>query len=94
LKVYARGVLEDIDPQRAFCQLACPDPSNPVCILGMELGGVVTKQKFGASPELLTHNTLHNDNERTVYNLTPRYARVGLHIGIDPRAPVGVLNAP
>ena len=68
------------NPQLAFCQLAKPNPRNPVFVLGMEPDGLLKQTPFCAGPELLTHITLHH-GERTIYNVTPKFSFVDLHIG-------------
>jgi hypothetical protein len=63
-----------------FCQLAKPDPMNPTYIVGAESRVLARQYRFGSCPELHTQITTYNEN-RMVFNVTPKYSFVDLHIG-------------
>jgi hypothetical protein len=79
LRVFEGGEIRG-NPQSAFCQLAQPNHDNPTYIVGMEPPALVKTTPFHASPQLQQHITLHLER-RMVFNLTPKYSFVDLHIG-------------
>jgi hypothetical protein len=79
LRVFEGGEIRG-NPQSAFCQLAKSNYDNPTYIVGMEPWTLIKNTPFRASPELQQHITLHLER-RMVFNLTPEYTFVDLHIG-------------
>ena len=65
----------------AFCQLAKPNATNPIYIIGMEPPALIKHQKFGNCSQLHQRLTTYLE-QRMVFNLTPKYTFVDLHIGM------------
>jgi hypothetical protein len=77
-RVYERGERGG-DPSTAFWQLLQPNPNNPVCIIDLQLT-LGHDIHFRASEELLDILTPLME-QQMVFNLTPKYSFVDLHIG-------------
>jgi hypothetical protein len=77
-RVFERGERGG-DPSAAFWQLLQPNPNNPVCIIDLQLT-LSHDIHFRASEELFDILTPLME-QQMVFNLTPKYSFVDLHIG-------------
>jgi hypothetical protein len=65
----------------AFCQLAKPNPATPTYIIGVEPPSLTKGLNFGSCSQLHRKLTTYLE-QRMVFNLTPTYTFVDLHIGM------------
>jgi hypothetical protein len=79
--VYEKGeIMTNPDISLVLCQLAQPNPNNPVYAIGIEPTGLARALHFCAPTDLHRTLTPHFE-QRTVVNVTPKYSLVDLHIG-------------
>lgn len=83
LRVYEQGE-KSANASLAFCQMARPNPDNPTCIIGMEPPALVRCRTFGSCAQLHQRVTTYLE-QRTVFNMTPKFSFVDLHIGVAAR---------
>ncbi|KIW36546.1 uncharacterized protein PV06_11200 [Exophiala oligosperma] len=78
LRVYEQGE-QSANAALAFCQMARPNRDNPICIIGMELPALVRCRAFGGCAQLHQRATTYLE-QHTVFNMTPKFSFVDLHI--------------
>ncbi|KIW36086.1 uncharacterized protein PV06_11600 [Exophiala oligosperma] len=77
-RVYEQGE-QSTNAALAFCQMARPNHDNPICIIGMEPPALVRFRTFGGCAQLHQRVTTHLE-QRMVFNMTPKFSFVDLHI--------------
>ncbi|KAL6240325.1 hypothetical protein RBB50_012763 [Rhinocladiella similis] len=78
LRVYEQGE-QSANAALAFCQMARPNHDNPTCIIGMEPPALVRYRTFGGCAQLHQQVTTYLE-QRMVFNMTPKFSFVDLHI--------------
>ncbi|KIW36686.1 uncharacterized protein PV06_11101 [Exophiala oligosperma] len=78
LRVYEQGE-QSANAALAFCQLARPNQNNPIYIIGMEPPALIRHRTFGGCAQLHQRVTTYLE-QRMVFNMTPKFSFVDLHI--------------
>lgn len=79
--VYERGEkVTNPNMQKVLYQLAQPNSANPVFAIGSEPPALVRGRLFGVTTDL--HKVVSPHHEQSlIFNATPKYSLVDLHIG-------------
>lgn len=81
VRVYEQGELSDtVDSNVAFCQLAKPNRLHPTYVIGLEPPFLLRGKPFRIPQQLYSVVTPQLE-QRTIFNITPKYSFVDLHIG-------------
>lgn len=80
MRVFLHGEQVQDKAAAAFCQLARPDPRQPTYIVGVP-SPALQRWEFGGCGQLYQQVTTYQE-DRMVFNVTPTYSFVDLHIGM------------